>query len=60
MKRLASLFILIITFHYSLSCLCPSKPVTTPPAEVPKFEDFYPENVIIEDKDYGIPTALDG
>ena len=60
MKRLASLFILIITFHYSLSCLCPSKPVTTPPAEVPKFEDFYPENVIIEDKDYGIPIALDG
>ena len=53
------LFCFLFCFKIVLNCECPFK-APEPPVEVPLFNDYKPEKVVINDIDYGYPFHLGG
>ena len=53
------LLCIIFCFKIVLNCECPSKP-PEPPVDVPLFDDYEKEKVVINDIDYGYPIHIGG
>ena len=53
------LFCFLFCFKIVLNCECPFK-APEPPVEVPLFNDYKPEKVVINDIDYGYPFHIGG